>query len=59
MERNLFQIECEIAATKDELSKVRGEPCEVYARIVGYYRNVMRWNNGKKEEYKHRVMFKG
>tara|TARA_Y100000310_G_C20300937_1_gene631742 strand:+ start:149 stop:280 length:132 start_codon:yes stop_codon:yes gene_type:complete len=29
-------------------------PCEVYSRIVGYYRPVHNWNLGKKEEFKHR-----
>lgn len=53
----LLEIECEIAKTNAELQNVHGEPCEVYARIVGYYRNVRRWNIGKKEEFEHRKMF--
>lgn len=40
----------------DKLS-VKGEPCEVYARIVGYYRSVKNWNAGKSQEYKERVNF--
>ncbi len=28
--------------------------CEVYSRIVGYFRPVQRWNIGKKEEFKER-----
>ena len=35
-----------------------GAECEVYARIVGYYRSVRNWNKGKKEEYRERVMFR-
>ncbi|PIY60166.1 hypothetical protein COY95_03180 [Candidatus Woesearchaeota archaeon CG_4_10_14_0_8_um_filter_47_5] len=31
-----------------------GKQCEVYTRIVGYFRPVQRWNDGKKEEYKFR-----
>lgn len=31
---------------------------EVYSRIVGYLRPVTQWNKGKKEEFKHRRMFK-
>jgi len=31
--------------------------CEVYSRIVGYFRPVQMWNKGKKEEFKHRVEF--
>jgi len=32
-------------------------PCEVFCRIVGYYRPVSSWNNGKSEEYKNRKNF--
>ena len=32
-------------------------PCEVYTRIVGYYRPVQNWNAGKQREYKERVEF--
>jgi ribonucleoside-triphosphate reductase (formate) len=35
-----------------------GEEAEVYARIVGYYRPVQNWNNGKKSEYHARKTFK-
>lgn len=28
-----------------------GKECEVYSRVVGYYRPVQRWNEGKKEEF--------
>lgn len=55
---NLFEIECQIASVKEQLQNVRGEPCEVYARIVGYYRNVSNWNKGKKEEFSKRITFK-
>lgn len=34
-----------------------GGETEVYTRIVGYYRAVQNWNRGKREEYRHRVMF--
>lgn len=53
----MLEIECEIAKAKRELENVHGSPCEVYARIVGYYRNVMRWNKGKQEEFKLRRMY--
>ena len=33
-------------------------PCEVYSRVVGYYRPVRNFNNGKKEEFEDRVLFK-
>ena len=32
-------------------------PCEVYSRVVGYYRPVQSWNQGKQEEFKHRKEF--
>lgn len=32
--------------------------CEVYARVVGYIRPVEQWNDGKRSEYKDRVVFK-
>ncbi len=31
--------------------------CEVYSRVVGYYRPVADWNVGKKEEFSERRMF--
>jgi len=31
--------------------------CEVYSRIVGYLRPIENWNEGKKAEWKDRVMF--
>jgi len=33
------------------------EETEVYSRIVGYYRPVQHWNNGKKSEFNHRKLF--
>jgi len=32
-------------------------PCEVYSRVVGYYRPVQSWNLGKQEEFKDRKEF--
>lgn len=57
VERTLEQIEKEIAETKTALQDVHGTETEVYARIVGYYRAVKHWNNGKKDEYNLRKMF--
>ncbi|MGB9678492.1 MAG: ribonucleoside triphosphate reductase [Thermoanaerobacteraceae bacterium] len=31
-----------------------GKECEVYSRVVGYYRPVQNWNEGKKKEFKQR-----
>ena len=29
-------------------------PCEVYSRIVGYFRPIQSWNKGKAQEYTER-----
>lgn len=34
------------------------QPCEVYSRVVGYYRSVSQFNIGKQEEYKERKVFR-
>lgn len=34
------------------------QPCEVYSRIVGYYRPVGQWNNGKQQEFSQRKVYK-
>jgi hypothetical protein len=31
--------------------------CEVYSRVVGYYRPVQQWNKGKAQEYSERTEF--
>jgi len=42
---------------KNELANVKGTECEVYSRIVGYFRPVKQWNNGKQEEYADRIVY--
>ena len=32
-------------------------PCEVYSRVVGYYRPVQSWNEGKQKEFDDRKEF--
>lgn len=32
-------------------------PCEVFSRVVGYYRPLHNWNDGKAEEHKNRMFF--
>jgi len=34
-----------------------GQPTEVYSRIVGYFRSVRLWNNGKKQEFEDRQTY--
>lgn len=46
-----------IEALKNELADVKGTECEVYSRVVGYFRPVKQWNNGKQEEYYDRVTY--
>ena len=33
------------------------EKVEVFSRVVGYFRPVARWNDGKKEEFRDRKTF--
>jgi|TARA_B100002003_G_scaffold240396_1_gene260885 hypothetical protein len=32
-------------------------PCEVYSRIVGYFRPVQNWNVGKRKEFEQRTEY--
>jgi len=34
------------------------QPCEVYSRIVGFYRPITEWNKGKQKEFHERKEFK-
>lgn len=56
--RPVEEIERDIEEAKKELAECRGSDCEVYTRIVGYYRSVKNWNKGKREEYGERKLFK-
>ncbi len=38
--------------------KVLAVPCEIYSRVVGYYRPVQNWNIGKRQEFKERKYVK-
>ncbi len=46
------------AAKKKEESNVCGKTCEVFSRVVGYFRPVRQWNKGKKAEFTEREEFK-
>lgn len=52
------QINKKIAEKKERLKNIKGTETEVYTRIVGYYRPYKNWNNGQKEQYKHRKPYK-
>ena len=55
--RTIEEIDAEIRDLKLKLDQVKGEPTEVYSRIVGYYRSLRNWNPGKREEFEHRKVF--
>jgi anaerobic ribonucleoside-triphosphate reductase len=38
--------------------KVKKIPCEVYSRIVGYLRPVQNWNEGKRQEFVERQVYR-
>jgi len=40
-----------------ELSNDERQPCEVWTRVMGYYRPVHMYNTGKKGEFHERVEF--
>jgi len=48
--------------TKKEKNQAEEKKClqqtEVYSRVVGYFRPVQNWNNGKKEEFADRKTYK-
>jgi anaerobic ribonucleoside-triphosphate reductase len=46
----------ELERIREERShrRIRIMRCEVYSRVVGYYRPVSGWNKGKREEFKDR-----
>lgn len=50
-------IDNELKQYKTALLNATGTKCEVYTRIVGYYRNINNWNPGKKDEYGNRLLF--
>lgn len=40
-----------------ELKDEERQPCEIWVRVMGYYRSVDNFNIGKKQEFKDRVYF--
>ncbi len=47
----------EIKKLEKEKEAVSGTRCEVYSRVVGYFRPTENWNDGKKEEFSERKGF--
>jgi hypothetical protein len=42
---------------QEELNNAKGTKCEVWSRVVGYFRPTSQWNEGKVSEFEDRVMF--
>lgn len=55
---NKDEIRSKISELKASKEAVKGTPCEVYSRVVGYLRPVQNWNKGKKEEFSLRKNMK-
>ena len=55
---NKQEIEEKIKELEKRFKTVKGGNCEVFSRIVGYFRPVKNWNEGKQEEFKDRVTYK-
>lgn len=47
----------EIMELEEKVKHVKGETCEIYSRVVGYFRPVKNWNKGKVSEWKERVTY--
>ncbi len=43
--------------TNIQLSNEERQPCEVWTRVMGYFRPVSEFNIGKKSEYAERLCF--
>lgn len=54
---NKADLQAKISELKEEMKEVKGTPCEVFSRVVGYLRPVQNWNHGKKEEFFMRKMY--
>lgn len=39
------------------LNDAERQPCEIWTRVMGYYRPVSRYNVGKQSEYAERTFF--
>jgi len=40
-----------------EIDDSERQECEIWSRVMGYYRPVEYWNPGKRQEFKDRVYF--
>lgn len=53
-EDNQNQQELSGQSGTDKFEIVKMVPCEIYSRVVGYFRPTNHWNKGKQEEFKER-----
>ena len=44
-------------ANEERPPTIKVVPCEVYSRIVGYYRPQRNWHDGKKQEFADRQVY--
>lgn len=51
------ELKSKIAELKSQMSEVKGTPCEVFSRVVGYLRPVQSFNDGKVEEFRLRKLY--
>jgi hypothetical protein len=51
------KIDNEIKRLEEIYPTIKGSITEVYSRIVGYFRNVNNWNQGKRAEWDERKVF--
>jgi hypothetical protein len=56
-EKERQEIMKEIERLEAELAEVKGTKCEVYSRIVGYFRPIKEWNVGQQSQYHDRKTF--
>ena len=49
-----YVFKCPACYTQD---KNFGSDCDIYSRVVGFYRPTRDWNKGKQAEYDHRVVY--
>jgi ribonucleoside-triphosphate reductase len=50
-------IDKQIADKRKQLENAKGSECEVYTRIVGYYRSTKNFNNGQDAQRRQRKVY--
>lgn len=51
------EIQNRINELETELDNVKGTKCEVWTRVVGFFRPVSAFNPGKRQEYSERINY--